>query len=127
MNVGFELKMSMTLYHSQTMKELKIDKVIKQEYNEESKEYKQMCEDYTEIVGFNREENEDKFDKILLNELVEQAKNVEQETIETIEEVVKNCYYKGATAFITFGGYFINPKDFCAIRLNGFNVEVYKN
>ena len=41
MTVSFKLMMGMTLFHAQTMKELRIDKVIEQSYNEDSQEYKE--------------------------------------------------------------------------------------
>lgn len=43
MTVSFKLMMGMTLFHAQTMKELRIDKVIEQSYNEDSQEYKELC------------------------------------------------------------------------------------
>lgn len=99
--------MGMTLFHAQTMKELRIDKVIEQSYNEDSQEYKE-------------------FDKELMKGLAREAKEVQKETIEQIEQVVKNCYYQGTTAYISFGGYMINPKEFCAIRLDGFDIQFNK-
>ena len=55
MTVSFKLKMGMTLFHAQTMKELRIDKVIEQSYNEDSQEYKELCKEYTQVIGFARE------------------------------------------------------------------------
>ena len=43
MTVSFKLTMGMTLFHAQTMKELRIDKVIEQSYNEDGQEYKELC------------------------------------------------------------------------------------
>lgn len=126
MTVSFKLMMGMTLFHAQTMKELRIDKVIEQSYNEDSQEYKELCKEYTQVIGFARELDEDKFDKELLSELSKQAEQLEKERIEQIEDVVKNCYLRGVTAYITFGGYMINPKDFCAIRIDGFRVQFSK-
>lgn len=116
----------MTLYHANTMKELRIDKEIEQSYNENSQEYKELCEVYKEIVGFARELDKDEFDKELLKELAKQAEQLEMETIEKIENTVKQCYLNGTTAYILFGGYMINPKEFCAIRIGGFHVQFSK-
>lgn len=55
MTVSFKLMMGMTLFHAQTMKELRIDKVIEQSYNEDSQEYKELCKEYTQVIGFARE------------------------------------------------------------------------
>ena len=108
------------------MKELRIDKVIEQSYNEDSQEYKELCKEYTQVIGFARELDKTEFDKELMKELVREAKEVQKETIEQIEHVVKNGYYQGTTAYISFGGYMINPKEFCAIRLDGFDIQFNK-
>ena len=108
------------------MKELRIDKEIEQCYDENSQEYKDLCKEYTEVIGFAREIDKTEFDKELMKELAREAKEVQKETIEQIEQVVKNCYYQGTTAYIMFGGYMINPKDFCAIRLDGFDIQFNK-
>ena len=126
MTVSFKLKMGMTLFHAQTMKELRIDKVIEQSYNEDSQEYKELCKEYTQVIGFARELDKTEFDKELMKELAREAKELQKETIEQIEQVVKNCYYKGTTAYISFGEYMINPKEFCVIRLDGFDIQFNK-
>lgn len=126
MQISFKLKMSMTLYHANTMKELCIDKEIEQSYDEDSQEYKELCKEYTNIIGFERELDKDEFDKELLKELAKQAEQLEMETVKKIEDTVKQCYLKGTTAYIMFGGYMINPKEFCAIRIGGFNAYFRK-
>ena len=114
------------MYHSQTMKELRIDNVVEQCYDEESQEYKDLCEKYEEIIGFERDSDKDRFDKELMKELASTAIKVQKETIEQIEDVVKNCFYQGTTAYISFGGYMINPKEFCAICVETFDVQISK-
>ena len=126
MQISFKLTMSMTLYHANTMKELRIDKEIEQSYDEDSQEYKDLCKEYMDIIGFTRELDKDEFDKELLKELAKQAEQLEMETIKQIENTVKQCYLQGTTAYIMFGGYMINPKEFCAIRIGGFNAYFRK-
>lgn len=126
MTVSFKLMMGMTLFHAQTMKELRIDKVIEQSYNEDSREYKELCKEYTNVIGFVRELDKTEFDKELMKELAKQAEQLEMETVKQIENTVKQCYLQGTTAYISFGGYMINPKEFCAIRLDGFDIQFNK-
>ena len=126
MQISFKLTMSMTLYHANTMKELCIDREVEQSYNEDSQEYKDLCKEYTDVIGFERELDKDKFDKELLRELAKQAEQFEMEAVKQVEDTVKQCYLKGTTAYITFGGYMINPKEFCAIRIDGFNAQFSK-
>ena len=94
MQISFKLTMSMTLYHANTMKELRIDNEIEQSYNEDSQEYKDLCKEYTEVIGFERELDKDKFDKELLNELAKQAEQFEMESVKQVEDTVKQCYLK---------------------------------
>lgn len=126
MTVSFKLKMGMTLFHAQTMKELRIDKVIEQSYNEDSQEYKELCKEYTQVIGFARELDKTEFDKELMKGLAKQAEQLEMETVKQIANTVKQCYLQGTTAYIMFGGYMINPKEFCAIRISGFHVQFSK-
>ena len=126
MQISFKLTMSMTLYHANTMKELRIDKEIEQSYDEDSQEYKDLCKEYTEVIGFERELDKDEFDKELLKELAKQAEQLEMETVKQIENTVKQCYLQGTTAYIMFGGYMINPKEFCAISIGGFHAQFRK-
>lgn len=116
----------MVLYHANTMKELRIDKVIEQSYNEDSQEYKELCKEYTNTIGFTRELDKDEFDKELLKELAKQAEQLEMETAKNIENTVKQCYLQGTSAYIMFGGYMINPKEFCAICIDGFHAQFSK-
>lgn len=127
MQIGFELILSMTLFHKYTMEKMTIDKIIKREYNEDSSEFKTLCENYKDAIGFERTEgNKDEFDKELMKELVKVSEDSEKETIENITEVIKQCYYKDTTAVINFAGYIINPKDFCAVRVNEFRYNITK-
>lgn len=126
MQISFKLTMSMTLYHANTMKELRIEKEIEQSYNEDSREYKELCKEYTNVIGFARELDKDEFDKELLKELAKQAEQLEMETVKQIENTVKQCYLQGTTAYVIFGGYMINPKEFCAIRIGGFHAQFSK-
>ena len=116
----------MTLYHANTMKELCIDREVEQSYNEDSQEYKDLCKEYTEVIGFERELDKDKFDKELLKELARQAEQFEMKSVKQVENAVKQCYLKGTTAYIMFGGYIINPKEFCAIRIGDFHEQFSK-
>lgn len=126
MNVSFKMTMGMTLYHKYTMKELKISNVIEQSYDENSEEYREVCKRYEGEIGFKREQDVAEYDKMILAILSEEAKEKQMGIVSHIEDVVKNCYYQGTTAYISFGGYMINPNDFCAIRVDGFDIKFSK-
>lgn len=126
MTINVRVSMGMTLYHAQTMKEMKINNVIEQSLDEDSAEFSEMCATYEDVTGFERESNKEEFDKLLVEELIERAKEEQKARVELIENTVRNCYYQGTTAYVTFGGYMINPKEFCAIRVDGFDIQVNK-
>ena len=79
------------------------------------------------MIGVERELDKDKFEKELLNELAKQAEQFEMATVNEIENTVKQCYFHGTTAYIMFGGYMINPKEFCGIRIDGFHTQFSKS
>lgn len=48
------------------------------------------------------------------------------ETIERINAVIKKCYLEGANAAVEFGGYIINPKQFCAVEIGEYKTNISK-
>lgn len=126
MQIGFELCLSMILFHKYTMKELCIDKTIKNSYNEESEQYKNICEMHKNEIGFDREKDKDSFDEKLMKILGTEAREIEKNTIKDIEEAIKKCYCGDAKGYITFGGHILNPIDFCAVRIDGFTIKITK-
>lgn len=126
MRIEFELKMEMVLYHKLTMKEFHIDNTIKEVYNEDSQEYKKLCEEYKEIIGFERDSDKDSFDKELMKELMSLQKDIYIEKIKQISDVVKQCYKDKCTGYIDFAGYIINPNDFCAMSVKEFYYKFKK-
>lgn len=126
MRIEFELKMGMVLYHKVTMKEFDIDNTIRKVYNEDSQEYKKLCEEYKEIIGFERDSDKDSFDKELMKELMSLQKDIYLETVKQISDVVKKCYSGNFTGYIDFAGYIINPNDFCAMSVKEFSYKFKK-
>lgn len=126
MKLGFRLEASMTLFHKQTMKELNVKETIAKEYDEDSKEFKELVTMYNDTVGFDREEDEKEFDKQLVILLSENAKETIKESLQCIEKAIKMCYYKDVPAYVEFAGYIINPKDFCAVKVNGIDFHATK-
>lgn len=126
MKLGFRLEASMTLFHKQTMKELNVKQTIAKEYDEDSQEYKELVIMYNDTIGFEREKDEKEYDKQLVVLLSEDAKKNIKESMQTIEEVIKTCYYKNVPAYVEFAGYIINPKDFCAVKVNGIDFHATK-
>ena len=116
----------MNLYHKDTLEKLTIDRVMHGEYNEESEEYKLICSEYETKFGFMRDEDKASFDEMLLTELVKRAKQKMRETIERINAVIKKCYLEDANAVVEFGGYIINPKQFCAVEIGEYKTNISK-
>lgn len=127
MKIKIELGMRMDLYHKQTMQLLKIDTKVVKEHDSDSEAYKELCEHYRETIGYDREGNESKYDAEVAKLLSEDAKESLLGSVKTIMDVVKQCYREGYSGYIEFGGYVLNPEDFCAVRPYPIDVRITKN
>lgn len=132
MNITITVDVKVTFYHKQTMKELVIDRSITKEYNEESEEYLNLCRERESDIGFLRVENKTKFDEILSSMLCDEAKEEWDERLNRIIEFVRTVYKddyltKGyVTGYIELFGYVINPRDFCAVSVDRFDIKAIK-
>lgn len=109
-------------------KEILIDKAIKLEYNEDSEEYKSLCEQYMNIIGFTREIDKDKFDREMLKILAEQSKRNMKNSFEKIVRTFKEVWIANGQmgGFVEFGGYLINANDFSAVQLDEIKTNISK-
>ena len=126
MVLKYKVTCKMNLYHKDTLEKLTIDRVVNGEYNEESEEYKLICSEYETKFGFMRDEDKASFDEMLLTDLVKQAKQVVKDSVSNIANVIKQCYLEDANAYIEFGGYIINPKQFCAVEIGEYKTNISK-
>ena len=126
MELKCEIDMTVTLYHKQTMKELDIDEHIEKVYNEDSEEYRIICEEYKSVIGFERKSDKEDFDRKLLEFLVNDLKRETMKTINSITDVIKKCFLQNYNGCIEFGTYIINPNDFCAINVKRFKTNISK-
>lgn len=133
MKIRIELDVCVTFYHKQTMKELMIDKRVRQEYNEESEEYLNLCKERENDIGFPRKEDKEKFDRMFSEML---CKETEQEWNNRLEEIInalKKTYLddyltnRTVTGYIELCGYLLNPRDFCAVSIDKFDIRVNKS
>lgn len=128
MQVSFKVSLSMELLHKLTMQKLVINEDVERVYDEDSEEYTELCNDYCNVIGFDREEDKDRFDKELMMLLARNSKQASEEKIKTIIDVAKRTfmYKEEVYSVIMFGGYIINPKDFCAIKVGKIDVSINK-
>lgn len=132
MNITITVDVKVTFYHKQTMKELVIDRSITKEYNEESEEYLNLCRERESDIGFLRVENKTKFDEILSSILCDEAKEEWDERLNRIIELVRMVYKddyltkRYVTGYIELFGYVINPRDFCAVSVDRFDIKAIK-
>ena len=127
MKLKVEVTFSMVLYHRKTLNSFAIDRTFKQEFDENSEEYKQVVFDYEKLTGTKRtKENADDFDSDLLTYIAEEFKNNQKEQIDKITNTVYNTYAEGKHCAISFGGYIIDVAEFCAIKINDFSARVSK-
>lgn len=109
-------------------KQVVLSENITKEFDEFSEEYKTLCDEYKSLAGFEREENEDEFDKKLLMILIAEIKLEKQKALDRILEVVNKIYqspqkYDGVVQIL---GATIRVKDFSYFRIKKFDTRVYK-
>lgn len=127
MKLKIEVTFSMVLYHRKTLNSFAIDRTVKQEYDENSEEYKQLVSDYEKLTGTERtKENADDFDSDLLTYITEGIKDTQKERVDNITATVYNAYARGEHCAISFSGYVIDAAEFCAIRINDFSTRISK-
>ena len=130
MQIEISVDVRVTFYHKQTMKELVIDNRISQRYNEDSEEYLSLCREYENDIGFPREEDKEKFDKLFSAMLCDRAREEWENRLSTITEVMRKAFLDGykdnVTGCIELCGYLLNPKDFCAVSVDRFNIRANK-
>lgn len=111
-----------------TGKQVILSDSITKEFDEFSEEYKMLCDEYKNLVGFEREENKDEFDKKLLMIIIAEIKLEKQKAFDKILEVVNKIYqnpqkYDG---YVQIQGAVIRVKDFSYFRIKKFDTRVYK-
>lgn len=130
MKITIDINVRVTFYHKQTMKDLVIDKRIAQEYNEDSEEYLSLCREHENDIGFPREEDKEKFDKLFSVMLCNRVREEWENRLSTITEVMRKAFLDGykdnVTGCIELCGYLLNPKDFCAFSVDRFNIRANK-
>lgn len=75
-------------------------------------------------LGFRLEASMTLFHKQTMKEL--NVKETIKESLQCIEKAIKMCYYKDVPAYVEFARYIINPKDFCAVKVNGIDFHATK-
>lgn len=121
--------LSMVLYNKNNMEPLKIEKKITKRWEEKSEEYKELCARYRETIGYERGntiQEKDRYDKKVLELAAKEVTENMLETVDIIENVVRQCYTQKTGAFVEYAGYIINPADFCAIKVMEPVVDVKK-
>lgn len=111
-----------------TGKQVILSDSITKEFDEFSEEYKMLCDEYKSLVGFEREENKDEFDKKLLMIIIADIKLEKQKAFDKILEVVNKIYQnpKKYDGYVQIQGAVIRVKDFSYFRIKKFDTRVYK-
>jgi hypothetical protein len=127
MKLRLEIEYGIDLLHKSSGKEVNIDKTISIEYDEYSSEYKTLCKEYEDKIGFSRESNPDEFDKKMLLALSDDIKPKKSEMVDPLVEVVRSVYSQAGThGYIEYGGYVINVEDFSYIHFRELDIRISK-
>lgn len=126
MTLKCEITLSASFVHKQSGQILNIDKVIIQEYDEYSEEYKQLCKEFELESGVKRDTNKDKFDRMLLERLVELSKESCKETINNLSTIFKQHCKANADGYVEFGGWILKLQDYSAVLFRDLKVNISK-
>lgn len=122
-----EICVKLVLYNKYTGNPIVLEQNICQSYDEHSETFKDMCERYRDIIGFDRSDNVDEFDKEFLKIVSEESKKSQQDILNNMRTTWKEVYLqecKGACC--SFAGATYNPADFCMIKIEDFKINVSK-
>lgn len=122
-----ELILSASFIHKESGRIFDIDKIIKQEYNEESEEYKQLCKEFELESGMKRDNNKDKFDRMMMERITELAKEALKETTNKISSTFKLHCKSNADGYIEFGGWILKAQDFSGVLFKDLRVNISKH
>lgn len=127
MKIRIRIDASVVLYHKLTMQELVIDNTTEKVYDEESREYLDICSKMENVIGFPREEDKKKFDEELAKYIIEESKKTNKEMLDKIVDVFKKVFLNESEhGYVALEGFIINPVDFCAIEIRKFDISVKK-
>lgn len=104
-----EIQIEAELFHKQTFNKLIVEEKIVRAFNDGDETYNEIMEQ----MGVSSEGTDFETMSKFLNETM--TRNL-KERVDKIAGAVRDCYYMGTTAYIEFGGYIINPADFCAVK-----------
>lgn len=126
MKISYEVFVKITLYKKYTDGVVDIDNKIAGEVDEKSEEFKALCMEYENIIGFMREDDPGEFDKKLAMIMSEKLKGSMLEKIEEIKSVFKGCMQPKVTGTCEIFGTAFNPADFCAFKVHAIETRCNK-
>lgn len=115
-SVNFEL----TGYLKSSGVEVDFSQRVEKAFDENSEEFENIVKEYENHSGNVRSDamNNDDYDKSMMKWLTKQWENDIMDSIEKISEVFKQVFLgKKECAYVEYGGYILNPKDFCAVKI----------
>lgn len=108
-------------------KEIVSQNVIEQSIDENSDEYKKLCEEKETEFGFKRSDDVEKFDKKIMEQISDECKKVSEKRFNEIIETFKTSILnKHVSAYVNVGKVVIDLNDVAAIEANDFRVRIIK-
>lgn len=127
MELCCEIRAKLVLYGKYTGSPVEIEKNIKSICKEGSEEHKALCEQYKDIIGYEREQDVTGFDKELMELMSADAAKRERETLDSIVSAFRSVYLgEKSKGYVEFAGAVINIADFSAVHISEFNINVKK-
>lgn len=104
-----------------------VDDVVEYQYDEDSKEYEEVCKAYQSKIGFDREDDVKAFDKEVLQYLGKDTGYKMQEKVQSVVSAFKeSAGRESVSGYVSFGSLIVKIKDVSAIKIKDFDVKLYK-
>lgn len=126
MKIIASVRIYVILYHSVTMRELKLVTELKQEIVEGTKEFDDFVAECQEYFGYENDQGAEGFDftKKMVEKLSNDFKQMYVNKIKNMEETFKQVHLTNTNGIIKVGGTTVNPKEFCAFSVNDVIADV---
>lgn len=108
-------------------KEIASQDVIERIYDENSEEYKKLCEEKENEIGFKRSDDIKGFDKEMMRLISEECKIVSDKRLSSIVGTFTDTIlHDDVNGYVNIGRIVVNLSDVAAIEANDFNVRIIK-
>lgn len=96
------------------------------EYDGDGKEYSMLCKEHDAEIGFDRDSDENRYDKMLMELVGKNLKDAIREKINKIIDTYRTSIFYNTKTVIELFGWIFNANDISGMHIVGYNTRVSK-